>query len=586
MSTLDNRSLYRDKDACPMASPIHAAWRCFIDQRVARHLKRQFMTQAKAVTQGASHHREASCRTPEQTLVLLWSDDVVRSFFDEQVQYSGEAHFLAAVLGVLEGYFVELDFKSNQAVLVLAALCFSLQGRSTHIVFSQEDEIENCKERYALLFSRLDVKLEGQKSDAQESIAHMTGDNSASVVLTLPQQLMADYVAATPYRESDFHHKVISSHFGEKSLLKSVYGIDVVLVDRVESILLDDYLRPLTLHRPRELQGFHETSKALLAWSQTLIESDYYVEGLRAEYIGEQALLESDLFQNLTGFWRSERILRELSTHVLSAVYAYKKGRDYDIRDEKLCVLNPDTGDVVLGKMFPEWIRQGIEVKEGLNISPISEVLLRKSYQAFFRERMHLAGTGSALSCSRRELFILFQGRLLNLSDSCRAKGQVEPIFFAPQLLLESVSIQLKLLPSIQYLICTDSSLIASLESMLNERTAEFGSLKLITSIKSLHQLLIEQQSGIQADQVLAIGLSATGRVERCLEQLFTRPVNRMLSHYFIGKGLANHLIPKNLLSIYYAYCIRRQARKKRAELLSEQLRILKSEYGLRDQWI
>lgn len=592
MKALTDRQLFKDKPVSPVISSFRGTLAALSERFAEGRLRRQFLAQAKSVSRKAVQgSADTDVRFPEQLLTLLWSAPVVRKAFDDAVQISGESNFLAAVLAVLSGRFVDLNLRSNQSVLMLAALCFAKQGRFCHLVLCHDDEIERCNARFERLADHIGVKLNPNK--AQEAIAPdfaalsiSDGAAISAVTLTTAQKLMAEYVAATPFRESDFHQRVISSHFGEKPLINPASGIDVVLVDRADSTLLDDYLRPLTLHSPRELPGFHTALKALLRWCENLDKSEYQVVGTAAHYVGERALQDTDSLKGLSGIWRSERVLRELSGSVLSAVYGYERDHDYVVREEKLCVLNPDTGEVVPGKTFPEWIRQSLEIKEGLEISPVSEVQLRKSYQAFFRERMHLAGTGSALRWNSRDLSMLFQSRFLNLNSHISRAGKKRITFFDPTLLSEAVRTQLGSLPLVRYVLCPDPSLLPSLEAVLAEQGAATGDLRVIPSVIFLLQLPPEQQQEITEEQILVIGLSATGREEIALEEFFRKPVNRMLPRNFTDKGVVERLIPEGLSGALYPHFIRRQQRKKRAALLSEQLRILKSEYGLRDQWI
>lgn len=541
---------------------------------------------------------------------------------------------LAGASGLLDGYFVSLPLALQRQALILAALVFVIRGRNCHFLVADEQTLAAAQQQLATLCGALGITLTGAAATAAEDSsgdgstaeglsAEGGGQSSAVLVLSTAQQLMAEFVASAPFREADFHQKVIASRFGSRIPGRAFNPVDVVLVDQADQLLLDVFLRPLTLSRPRELPDFDHVLQVVSEWARTLDASDFEVRESKAVYCGEQPLTGFEALSQLPGYWRSERVLGELVGHALTAWYGLKRGQDYQVADDALQLLNPETGEPVPGKAFPEWTRQFLEAKESLAVTPVSEVVQRKSYQVFFRERTHLAGCGTALELNRRDLALLFESDVLNLSRPLAldpeksASGPETQVlnkahlarkphsvqkpflvqiyrnmaktyrvqFFDPAALADVLEPSGTLWPDSAVLFSFDPDLQATLAELTAARKGSPGAFRLAAGVQALIAGLASGEW--QTADLVLIGSSVLGREERLLENWLSHqgvrePIRRMLPRTRrIGLWL-----PEKLQVGFYRFSIAGKQQRQRAELLSEQVRILKSEYGLRDQWI
>ncbi|WP_028302791.1 hypothetical protein [Oceanospirillum maris] len=574
-----------DRPRTPLMSPAKARLISALDGIKTRAYKHKFLQQAEHIVTSTVciTHSQPKTVSLDSVLDLMWRDTHVRTFFESQIytKKQDEIAFIAGVLGLLSGYFVGLNVELNRPALILAALCFVTQGRSCHLLVSNEQTIKDILEIYSPLFSYLNIDLISGYQDQSQTNKQ---SGKPTLTITTPQRLLAQYVATVPYRSADFHHRIISSHFGEKPFLNNTSSLDVVLIDRVDDCLLDNYIKPLTLHRPRNLPGLEKTLESILSWASDLESTSYIIDGPEAVYIGNTSLLNDPNLKTVKGFWKSERVLTELSSHALIAVHALEKGRDYSIEDGKICVLSPETSKVLPSKIFPEWTRQCLEKKESLDISPVSEVVHRNSYQVFFRERYLLAGTGVGLNWNRQDFNLLYGSKVLQLSSALPSCLERHPIYFDYTQLLEAILAQLAVNKAFSYLYFFDKTLEQKLIEHL-ESTSTPPSITFITSLEELQKYCVSRDSTITTEQVLFLGTSETGRDEVYVEKILGERINRMIPLDFAQKKLM-HSLPFGLSNMLYRLQIGLRQRKKRSKLLSEQLTILKSEYGLQDQWI
>ena len=81
----------------------------------------------------------------------------------------------------------------------------------------------------------------------------------------------------------------------------------------------------------------------------------------------------------------------------------------YLVRDDKVMIIDENTGRVMPDRSWEAGLHQLIEIKEGCEISGQKETLAKISYQTFFRRYLHLSGmTGTAKEIAG-ELFSVYQ---------------------------------------------------------------------------------------------------------------------------------------------------------------------------------
>ena len=81
----------------------------------------------------------------------------------------------------------------------------------------------------------------------------------------------------------------------------------------------------------------------------------------------------------------------------LRAEYAYRKDKDYVVRDGEVVIVDEFTGRLMPGRRYSEGLHQAIEAKEGVEIQKESKTLATITFQNYFRLYNKLAGmTGTA----------------------------------------------------------------------------------------------------------------------------------------------------------------------------------------------
>ncbi|MBU0633034.1 preprotein translocase subunit SecA [bacterium] len=175
-------------------------------------------------------------------------------------------------------------------------------------------------------------------------------------------------------------------------------GHHFVIVDEVDSILIDEARTPLIISGPvnRTLDAYKQANAVALKMTReehfTVDEKD------RVILITEDGITKAEeLFgvENLYGVDNST-----LSHHLdqaLKANYLFEADVDYVVNDGEIVIVDEFTGRLSEGRRFSEGLHQALEAKEGVEIKEETQTLADITFQNYFRMYDKLSGmTGTA----------------------------------------------------------------------------------------------------------------------------------------------------------------------------------------------
>ncbi|MEK7536871.1 MAG: preprotein translocase subunit SecA [Patescibacteria group bacterium] len=179
-------------------------------------------------------------------------------------------------------------------------------------------------------------------------------------------------------------------------------GHNFVIVDEVDSILIDEARTPLIISSPDAESG--ELYKTFAKVAPGLHENeDYNIdEKLKAVTITDAGIdkVEKILgLQNIydqAGMRHVHHLEEALKAHVL-----FKRDRDYVVKNGEVIIVDEFTGRLLPGRRWSEGLHQAVEAKEGVAVQKESRTLATITFQNYFRMYKKLAGmTGTAATSS------------------------------------------------------------------------------------------------------------------------------------------------------------------------------------------
>ena len=177
-------------------------------------------------------------------------------------------------------------------------------------------------------------------------------------------------------------------------------GLNFVIVDEVDSILIDEARTPLIISGAGEKST--EFYKVADYFVKTLIaEEDYTIdEKANAVMLTDKGIEKAERAFKVENYADSENMqLQHYVTQALKANYFMKLDKDYMVKDGEVIIVDEFTGRLMEGRRYSDGLHQAIEAKEGVKIARESKTLATITFQNYFRMYNKLSGmTGTALT--------------------------------------------------------------------------------------------------------------------------------------------------------------------------------------------
>ena len=177
-------------------------------------------------------------------------------------------------------------------------------------------------------------------------------------------------------------------------------GHHFVIVDEVDSILIDEARTPLVISGPAEgsSKWYGEFAKLV---ARMRPDYDYEVD-IKKRTVGvlEPAIDKVEDYLGIENLYESENTpLVQFLNNAIKAKELFKRDKDYVIIDGEVLIVDEHTGRVLAGRRFNEGLHQALEAKEEVEIKDENQTLASITLQNFFRMYDKLAGmTGTAMT--------------------------------------------------------------------------------------------------------------------------------------------------------------------------------------------
>jgi preprotein translocase subunit SecA len=160
----------------------------------------------------------------------------------------------------------------------------------------------------------------------------------------------------------------------------------------------------LILTRNIDSKAEHEAYQLALYVAQKMSNGrDFVLDAedlsVRLSQAGRQILAKLNLPED--GLWQNTRRREELVCKGLHALHLLHRDRDYLVKDNKVVMIDANTGRTMPDRSWERGLHQMVEAKEGCPLTAAREQLGRLTYQRFFRRYLRLGGmTGTAREVS------------------------------------------------------------------------------------------------------------------------------------------------------------------------------------------
>ncbi|OAA86728.1 preprotein translocase subunit SecA [Clostridium autoethanogenum] len=176
-------------------------------------------------------------------------------------------------------------------------------------------------------------------------------------------------------------------------------GLNFVIVDEVDSILIDEARTPLIISGEGEKST--EFYNIADSFAKSLQKEDYDVdEKANSVILTDTGVKKAENFFQLANYADPENMeIQHYVVQSLKANYIMRRDKDYMVKNGEVLIVDEFTGRMMEGRRYSDGLHQAIEAKENVKVERESKTLATITYQNYFRMFNKLSGmTGTALT--------------------------------------------------------------------------------------------------------------------------------------------------------------------------------------------
>lgn len=202
-----------------------------------------------------------------------------------------------------------------------------------------------------------------------------------------------------------------------REMVPLVPGLRACMVDEADAVLIDEGVVPLIIARSRGQDEMADVYRRAAGVAGVLdIRTDYRVDLLRRK--AELTAAGRARIEELTGefdepIWRARRRAEELVRMAIVARHCYLKGRQYEVVDGRVVIVDEYTGRFLPDRSWEHGLHQSVEAKENVDVTADRETLARISFQRFYRLYPFMCGMTGTAADATGEMESVYERRVV-----------------------------------------------------------------------------------------------------------------------------------------------------------------------------
>ena len=298
----------------------------------------------------------------------------------------GMRHFDVQLIGGMvlhEGRIAEMKTGEGKTlVATLAIVLNAMTGKGVHLVTVNDYLASRDAKEMGVLYNFLGFSVGTILEDEHD-----------------PEAKKAAYNADITYgTNNEFGFDYLRDNMSYSQEYMAQRGHNFVIVDEVDSILIDEARTPLIISGPtnRNMQDYADANTIALKLTKdehfTVDEKDKII------LITEDGITKAEELFGVENLYSPENAsLPHALDQALKANYLFEKDVDYVVNNGEVVIVDEFTGRLSEGRRFSEGLHQALEAKEKVEIKEETQTLADITFQNYFRMYDKLAGmTGTA----------------------------------------------------------------------------------------------------------------------------------------------------------------------------------------------
>ena len=339
---------------------------------------------------------------------------------------------IMGALAVERGFLTEMQTGEGKSLTAgLAAVMAAWTGKPCHVLTSNSYLAARDAEAFHSFYAACGLTVASVGDADQDSARRAT--YTADIVYTTAKELLADLLrdvirmGSQPTPTALCLQKLSSSAETSGRVLR---GLGVAIADEADSLLIDDAVTPLIIAAEKPLNGFDEAIEQAVRIAGMLQQGRHFdvQAALRRVQLNDSGIEFIARFRDrFRPPWSAPARVTHLVNLAVTARILLKHGRHFLIEDGKIILLDEQTGRRAPGRHFTDGLHQALEIFEGLEPTPLSEIAGRRSFQRFFRQFPRLSGlTGTGLEAAA-EFWSIYRLQVIKIPTHAQSRRRDDP---------------------------------------------------------------------------------------------------------------------------------------------------------------
>ncbi len=193
-------------------------------------------------------------------------------------------------------------------------------------------------------------------------------------------------------------------------------GLNMALVDEVDSILIDESRTPLIISGgKKDTANFYIKADKFV---KSLTEEEDYVIDIQSKSVvlTEEGVSKAERAFKVPNLYEpaNTAIVHHIN-QALKANYTMSNEVEYLVRDNQVHIVDEFTGRIMEGRVFSDGLHQALEAKEGVTIKQETTTLASITYQNFFRLYTKLCGMTGTAKTEEEEFVSIYNMRVCEI---------------------------------------------------------------------------------------------------------------------------------------------------------------------------
>lgn len=186
-------------------------------------------------------------------------------------------------------------------------------------------------------------------------------------------------------------------------------GLHFAIVDEADSVLLDEGRTPLIISgetsQPADVEACWRQAVSVVPLLQAERDFRLHLAEKRVELLDTGLRIADRLVSDASAPWLNTDHCCATLEQGLRAWHLLRRDHDYLIDEQKVVIIDQNTGRPMPDRSWEAGLHQLVELKENCPLSKPRKTLTRMTLQQFFRQYFHLAGLSGTASEARAELW-------------------------------------------------------------------------------------------------------------------------------------------------------------------------------------